>query len=336
MIIDEPDFHTYGKSKVSYYTEHIIWGVTEAIQLAEKYVKVNMAYFNNEIIIYFLKELPNKGIPVELIISNSSNNRKKYGVYNELLEKGVKIYEFGDDDWTKGIMHRKSVVIDGKFVLSGSYNWTDHADRNTEELYIIEDDKVVEKVEEEFDKLKLQCQCLEYQKPILGANTACTKSRQTEIINWWENLSDNWKELFREKFKLDDRPKIADLIRLINIKSLSISYSEIENLIPLTIFQELTSITLYSCEKINDLEPIKDLTKLTYLDIAACSVSDLSPLRNLKGIEELNISNTLVENIAPLVDLKLKRLYMFNINFPFFGLRQKFFRLNPDCKVNEY
>lgn len=336
---EELVFHNYGNKTISYYTDNIIWGVIEALHNASNSVKVNMAYLTNEAIIETLMVLPEKGITVEIIISNTDNSRKKYGIYNELLSKNVKIFEFGDDDWKKGIMHRKSATIDSKIVLSGSYNWTDQADRNTEELFIIEDLETVKCVENEFDKLKAKCNALVFQQPPLGQFSECTKDKQTEIQKWWTNLDNIWQTEFIERFKLKAQPDINDLIRLINSESFIINFSKIEDLTPLIQFNNLKKLIIYSCKKINDLTPLKTLKSLEYLDIASTSVENLEAISELNKLEELNISNTNVTNIDPLNNLKLKRLDLYNVNLYgddplYFGPRAKFFKLNPDCIIN--
>jgi hypothetical protein len=297
-----------------------------------------MAYLTNEAIMDTIKDLPEKGISVEIIIS-TQNNRNKYEVYNELLSKNVKIFEFGDDNWQNGIMHRKSAIIDSKVVLSGSYNWTDHADRNTEEIFIIEDLETVKCVEIEFDQLKAKCNSLVYQQPTLGHFSNCTKDKKTEIEKWWTSLDSLWKNEFIERFKLKVQPDINDLIRLVNSENIVINFSKIESLKPLTQFNNLKKLTIYSCKKINDLTPLKNLKLLEYLDIAATSVENLEGVSELHKLEELNISNTKVTNLDPLNYLKLKRLDMYNINLYgdeplYFGPRANFFKLNPECIVN--
>jgi len=337
----EPNFaeltlYTYGKKEISYYTKHITWTVLEVLQNAEFTVKANMAYLSNELIISNLINLSKKGISVEMIISNTDNNKKMYGVYNELLANNVKIFEFGSDSWKNGIMHRKSVIIDDKVVLSGSYNWTEQADRNTEELFIIEDIDTIKEVEIEFENLKTRCNALIYQKAQIGSYSKCSKEKEVELEKWWNQLNDSWKIIFNEKFNVGLNPSIDILISLVNSETISINYSDIADLTPIEQFTNLKNLTVYSCKNIKDLSPLKNILTLEYLDIAATSVYNLEPISGLINLEELNISNTKIDNIDPINNLKLKRLFLVNLNFPFFGSRPKFFSLNPNCKINDF
>lgn len=61
---------------------------------------------------------------------------------------------------------------------------------------------------------------------------------------------------------------------------------------------------------ISDLSPIKDLTKISYINVANNRVSDLSPLSNLSNLEYLHVGwNIGISDISPLANLKkLKEL----------------------------
>ena len=53
-----------------------------------------------------------------------------------------------------GLMHNKFAIIDGKILLTGSFNWTLAADqKNEENLLIIEDRKVIKAYQKRFEYL---------------------------------------------------------------------------------------------------------------------------------------------------------------------------------------
>ncbi|GAA0680614.1 leucine-rich repeat domain-containing protein [Clostridium cadaveris] len=79
-----------------------------------------------------------------------------------------------------------------------------------------------------------------------------------------------------------------------------------------------TERILLPYNKISDLKPISNLTKLTKIVMNDNPVSDLTPLSNLVNLEILNLGDNKITNIEPLANLtKLERLNLelnFNIN----------------------
>jgi len=54
----------------------------------------------------------------------------------------------------ESLMHHKFAVFDGRLVATGSYNWTNAAERaNRENLVILRDPQVVQRFEREFQRL---------------------------------------------------------------------------------------------------------------------------------------------------------------------------------------
>ncbi len=54
----------------------------------------------------------------------------------------------------ESLMHHKFAIFDGRLVATGSYNWTNAAERaNRENLLILDDPRVVERFEREFQRL---------------------------------------------------------------------------------------------------------------------------------------------------------------------------------------
>lgn len=62
----------------------------------------------------------------------------------------------GSEDWTKGVMHHKFIVIDLLVVWTGSYNFTFQARQNFETLIRIEDYNVASRFVEELYHLSLK------------------------------------------------------------------------------------------------------------------------------------------------------------------------------------
>lgn len=326
--------HVYGEKIVSYYTSDIIEYVVEALAHAKISVKANIAYLSNEYILDVLPTLARKGILVEVIISNTNNNNKNYSIYNHFLNiENINIFEYGSDDWKSGIMHRKSIVIDNKIVLAGSYNWTYQADKNIEELLIIEDLHIAEQIAHEFNSLKQVSKALKYSITKLGRTIPCTKNEVKEIEIWWASLDSSWQNIFNNNFRIGLNPKLDELISILETTHFSLKeYDNIKEILPITTLQNLRHLAMYKCSKIVDFTPLKSLKKIEYLDLAHTSISDLSPLTGLNNLKELYISFTNVTDLTPILGLKLSKLWMIGLDFKI-PRKQilKFRRENPNC-----
>ncbi|KGY12746.1 cardiolipin synthetase [Vibrio tubiashii] len=103
--------------------DHLISQVlTLAINQANRSVRITTPYFvPSADLLETLKMTAHRGITVELIIPHKNDSLMvqwaSRAFYSELLEAGVKIYEFYG-----GLLHTKSVVIDEEFCLVGTVN----------------------------------------------------------------------------------------------------------------------------------------------------------------------------------------------------------------------
>jgi len=69
-----------------------------------------------------------------------------------LLGKGVKVRLARGIG--RGIMHHKFAIFDGKLLVTGSYNWTDSAERyNHENVLVLEDPAIINRYQTRFNRL---------------------------------------------------------------------------------------------------------------------------------------------------------------------------------------
>jgi phosphatidylserine/phosphatidylglycerophosphate/cardiolipin synthase-like enzyme len=70
--------------------------------------------------------------------------------YQNLKNAGIAVRADGNSAY----MHDKVMVVDGKVVLTGSYNWSSQAENeNNEDLVVITSDNVASIYESEFQKI---------------------------------------------------------------------------------------------------------------------------------------------------------------------------------------
>jgi len=155
------------------------------------------------------------------------------------------------------------------------------------------------------------------------------------LMEWWQALSNNWKEYFTSKFLLSSPPTAEQLHKILYLKSLEVTAkSQVSNITSLAMLSglevlkmsglQISNVTavvqlqnlreLYITQMpVSDITFVSSLPKLETLDLENTSVEDLDPLENLRSLKILNISGTQVNNIKPLRGLvQLKKLMLNN------------------------
>jgi Leucine-rich repeat (LRR) protein len=124
------------------------------------------------------------------------------------------------------------------------------------------------------------------------------------LTNWWEELSYEWKSLFKRKIELPDSITLKDIKKVTAIQELDLTGNQyIQNLEPLGQLIDLKKLSL-SKTKITDLTPIRNLTELTDLVISKTDVSDLTPIKYSAKLTRLDISATDVKDISVLEKMR--------------------------------
>jgi Leucine-rich repeat (LRR) protein len=137
--------------------------------------------------------------------------------------------------------------------------------------------------------------------------------KSKELQSWWENLSFDWKEIFRTaQMWTTQTPNYDELHRLIRMESIEIKDNRaIENLVPLEELQHLRKLKINDT-KINDVSPLANLHFLQELDLSRNPIMDLLPLQGLKNLEYIYLNNTPVKTL--LWTLHLSKLRILDIS----------------------
>ena len=110
--------------------------IVNHINQAKKSIYVQAYGFTHPDIINSLLEAKKRQVNVEIILDSSNFSKKKLPLIKELEEAGIKIYKAK----VSGIAHNKTMIIDEKKVLTGSFNFTKSADvRNAENILVVID-----------------------------------------------------------------------------------------------------------------------------------------------------------------------------------------------------
>ena len=84
------------------------------------------------------------------VVLDDGQESQRYSKSRYLIKQGIGVrYHIGT-----GIMHNKFSIIDGKTLLTGSFNWTPTAnEKNEENLLVMTDKNIVQKYVERFEYL---------------------------------------------------------------------------------------------------------------------------------------------------------------------------------------
>ncbi len=136
---------------------------------------------------------------------------------------------------------------------------------------------------------------------------------------WWQALSPAWKNWLCEEFELE-HDEIPSKKNIENLEEVSIWDENIVDPAPILQFSALKKLHLSNLgitdfsfieqlinleeltirKDIEDLSPLKNLSKLKDLGLGKTKISDLSPLQNLTQLQDLELYKTAITNIDAL------------------------------------
>lgn len=123
--------------------------VMREISLASSYIQVAMYYFTSKDMAKALVGARDRGVEVKVLL-DTSQGKLDYSQARFLLNKGIPLRFYSGE----GKMHQKFCIIDDRLVFSGSFNWTEAADKkNAEDLLKIRDKEMVSAYKERFWQL---------------------------------------------------------------------------------------------------------------------------------------------------------------------------------------
>jgi|GEM_PF-1294231 len=152
-----------GESRVLFSPDDDVAGaLIDYINNEQKSIKVAIFSFTNGTISQALIEAHNRGIHIEIVV-DTAYGRDKFSKIERLKEAGVAVYCYNprnNKTLLSDIMHNKFIVFElnkdnHSLVWTGSFNFTKSAAVNNQENVVIIDDwQVVNKYEQQFERLK--------------------------------------------------------------------------------------------------------------------------------------------------------------------------------------
>lgn len=126
--------------------------VVRSIHSATNRIYVAMFYMSSPEIVQALCDAKTRGVDVFAVFDDSQRRSFRYLQHGMRMRlHGIPVrYGFPD----QGKMHSKFAVIDGRAVLSGSYNWTESAENlNREDMTILRSPDTAGQYEEQFARI---------------------------------------------------------------------------------------------------------------------------------------------------------------------------------------
>jgi putative cardiolipin synthase len=125
---------------------HVVDGITQALEGAKKSIVIESPYLvPSRSLLDLLNRKLKEGISVKMLTNSlhSSDGVLAYAAYlkyrRRLVRAGIDLREFKGPNW----LHAKSVVVDGRVALVGSYNVDPRSENlNTEVMCLTEDEEV--------------------------------------------------------------------------------------------------------------------------------------------------------------------------------------------------
>jgi phosphatidylserine/phosphatidylglycerophosphate/cardiolipin synthase-like enzyme len=142
--------------------------VVSEIEKAKVSINIAMYSFTSRQITQALLEAKSKNVRIRVVL-DKGQKLESYSKSRYLIAKGFDVkYHNGN-----GLMHNKFAVIDGKVLITGSFNWTAGAEhRNEENLLVITDKDLSQKYADRFEYL--------WKNSVLGEAIAVNSTEREE------------------------------------------------------------------------------------------------------------------------------------------------------------
>lgn len=124
-------------------------GLKRLIQNAHKYIFIPVFYLTHKDLAQQLIYAKNRGVEIKIIL-DATAARNRYSMHRELRKNGieVKVENFG------GKMHIKSIIVDDKYIVSGSMNLTKAGNsKNDENTIVVQNSNLAKQYKSYFVKL---------------------------------------------------------------------------------------------------------------------------------------------------------------------------------------
>jgi len=131
-----------------------------------------------------------------------------------------------------------------------------------------------------------------------------------QLEDYWESLSQPWREVIRKSAQIGDEPDTEALHRILTIREVDLfENEEIVTLEPLQLLIQLQKLNC-SHTAVDDLGPVGKHRNLTFLDASYTGITDIEALDGMKKLKVVKFDHTGVEDVSYLSGcIRLDSLY---------------------------
>lgn len=131
-------------------TDEILNRIKSELLSAKSEILIAMAWFTNQDLYHIIRDKLKENVAVSLILSDQPDNEKLD--FDYLVSLGLNFTKIKNVGY--GMMNLKFCVIDRALAISGSYNWSNNAKNNHEQVLITNFPKTINELTESFFTIK--------------------------------------------------------------------------------------------------------------------------------------------------------------------------------------
>lgn len=120
----------------NYYFEDIEYHLSKLLKPAHSRIVIAVAWFTNPRLANILIE--KKDLLIEIVVDDNEINRGSAAL-KEISFNSITVSFIKDLEKKYYFMHNKFCVIDNQILITGSYNWTNQANLNNENIVVVDD-----------------------------------------------------------------------------------------------------------------------------------------------------------------------------------------------------
>lgn len=154
-----------------------------------------------------------------------------------------------------------------------------------------------------------------------------------DLNTWWSSLKLDWQKMLSKAAGVNIQPSKEELARVTTLDSLNISnQSGINDLEPLRKLPRLKFLNAGNTA-ITDIAPLEDHRDLVRIDISGTAVNDLFITRQFSKLKELRADRSKVENVDALLNMPSLELLYVDQTSVHDIIAQEFLAKNPKCLI---
>lgn len=177
-----------------------------------------------------------------------------------------------------------------------------------------------------------------FQDPSLEVHARYVLKKPSELLTETDIAS--LDSLASYNIMVDDVKSLHGIEHCTNLSYIGMSHQRISDLSPLANLTKLTKLEFSQNHTINDVSPLANLVQLQYLNLRSNQIIDISRLENLIQLTYLNLNYNHVSDISVLANMKeLEELWLSDLTnidlSPLTDLKKLSLLWMPACQIND-